>query len=237
MILLSLLICVLTPYQVPWVYNSEINSLGWRTRGAAAATATNWMGGFIVTQFTKIGVDTLKWRFYLRKQYLYDTEDMRWLLNKQSLRSFAGPTSQSCSVFTPKHLAEHSRIWTKSLSTAQRCLYLVTNCLRRESVHKHSLMPRQEEWKMAQLLRLEKSLLTARTSNYLVISRTLFKGYDTTVGSMWRMAMGCLISQIKFWYSVVFDVIEDIFRSTLRWKHPIGLFLEKLSQYMVWLEL
>jgi hypothetical protein len=77
MILLSLLICVLIPYQVPWVYNSEINSLGWRTRGAAAATATNWMGGFIVTQFTKIGVDTLKWRFYLRRQYLYDTEDMR----------------------------------------------------------------------------------------------------------------------------------------------------------------
>ncbi|KAF8862704.1 general substrate transporter [Acephala macrosclerotiorum] len=51
--------------KVPWVYNSEINSLGWRTRGAAAATATNWMGGFIVTQFTKIGVDNLSWRFYL----------------------------------------------------------------------------------------------------------------------------------------------------------------------------
>jgi hypothetical protein len=76
-ILLFLLICVLIPYQVPWVYNSEINSLGWRTRGAAAATATNWMGGFIVTQFTKIGVDTLKWRFYLSKLYLYDTEEMR----------------------------------------------------------------------------------------------------------------------------------------------------------------
>ena len=51
--------------KVPWVYNSEINSLGWRVRGAAAATATNWMGGFIVTQFTKIGADNLKWRFYL----------------------------------------------------------------------------------------------------------------------------------------------------------------------------
>ncbi|KAJ9138074.1 General substrate transporter [Pleurostoma richardsiae] len=51
--------------KVPWVYNSEVNSLGWRTRGAAAATATNWMGGFIVTQFTKVGVDNLKWGFYL----------------------------------------------------------------------------------------------------------------------------------------------------------------------------
>ncbi|KAI1843932.1 hypothetical protein JX266_009988 [Neoarthrinium moseri] len=51
--------------KVPWVYNSEVNSLGWRTRGAAAATATNWMGGFIVTQFTKVGVDRLGWGFYL----------------------------------------------------------------------------------------------------------------------------------------------------------------------------
>jgi hypothetical protein len=34
--------------KVPWIYNSEINSLAWRTRGAATATATNWMGGFIV---------------------------------------------------------------------------------------------------------------------------------------------------------------------------------------------
>ncbi|KAF7562448.1 hypothetical protein G7046_g1674 [Stylonectria norvegica] len=51
--------------KVPWVYNSEINSLGWRTRGAAAATATNWMGGFIVTQFTKVGVNNLHWKFYL----------------------------------------------------------------------------------------------------------------------------------------------------------------------------
>lgn len=51
--------------KVAWVYNSEVNSIGWRVRGAAAATATNWMGGFIVTQFTKAGVDNLKWGFYL----------------------------------------------------------------------------------------------------------------------------------------------------------------------------
>ncbi|OTA63657.1 general substrate transporter [Hypoxylon sp. EC38] len=51
--------------KVPWVYNSEINSLGWRTRGAAAATATNWMSGFVIVQFTKIGVDNLGWGFYL----------------------------------------------------------------------------------------------------------------------------------------------------------------------------
>jgi hypothetical protein len=53
--------------KVPWVFNSEINSLGWRARGAAAATATNWMGGFIVVQFTKTGVNHLGWGFYLRQ--------------------------------------------------------------------------------------------------------------------------------------------------------------------------
>ncbi|OTB08155.1 hypothetical protein M426DRAFT_201759 [Hypoxylon sp. CI-4A] len=51
--------------KIPWVYNSEINSLGWRTRGAAAATATNWISGFIIVQFTKTGVDNLGWGFYL----------------------------------------------------------------------------------------------------------------------------------------------------------------------------
>ncbi|KAI0110543.1 putative sugar transporter [Hypoxylon sp. NC0597] len=50
---------------VPWVYSAEVNSLGWRTRGAAAATATNWLGGFVVTQFTKVGIDNLQWSFYL----------------------------------------------------------------------------------------------------------------------------------------------------------------------------
>lgn len=28
---------------VPWVYQAEINSLAMRTKGAAAATATNWV--------------------------------------------------------------------------------------------------------------------------------------------------------------------------------------------------
>lgn len=52
---------------VPWVYSAEINSLGWRTRGAAAATATNWLMAFVVVQFTKAGVDRLGWAFYLSK--------------------------------------------------------------------------------------------------------------------------------------------------------------------------
>ncbi|KAI1372774.1 putative sugar transporter [Hypoxylon crocopeplum] len=50
---------------VPWVYSAEVNSLGWRTRGAAAATGTNWLFGFVVTQFTKVGIESLGWAFYL----------------------------------------------------------------------------------------------------------------------------------------------------------------------------
>lgn len=72
---------------VPWVYSAEVvriatvvddfskhrltisnqNSLGWRTRGAAAATSVNWLGGFVVVQITKVGLDYLKWRFFLSK--------------------------------------------------------------------------------------------------------------------------------------------------------------------------
>lgn len=32
---------------VPWVYQAEINSLSMRSVGAAAATATNWVGFFL----------------------------------------------------------------------------------------------------------------------------------------------------------------------------------------------
>ena len=52
---------------VPWVYSAEINSLGWRSRGAAAATGTNWLMAFVVVQFTKAGVDNLRWAFYLSR--------------------------------------------------------------------------------------------------------------------------------------------------------------------------
>ncbi|KAI0110886.1 putative sugar transporter [Nemania sp. FL0031] len=52
---------------IPWVYAAEVNSLGWRTRGAGAATATNWGTGFAVVQFTKVGIDNLQWAFFLSK--------------------------------------------------------------------------------------------------------------------------------------------------------------------------
>ncbi|KAI1428571.1 putative sugar transporter [Xylaria sp. FL1777] len=50
---------------IPWVYAAEVNSIGWRTRGAGAATATNWITGFAVVQFTKVGIDNLQWAFFL----------------------------------------------------------------------------------------------------------------------------------------------------------------------------
>lgn len=36
-----------------------------RTRGAAIATATNWITNFIVVEITPIGVRTIGWRFYI----------------------------------------------------------------------------------------------------------------------------------------------------------------------------
>lgn len=36
-----------------------------RTRGAAAATATNWLFGFVCTQFTSVGIRNLTYRFYI----------------------------------------------------------------------------------------------------------------------------------------------------------------------------
>lgn len=50
---------------VPWVYQSEVNSLAMRTRGAAAATATNWLFGFVCTQFTPVGIRDIGYRFYI----------------------------------------------------------------------------------------------------------------------------------------------------------------------------
>ncbi|EMR67778.1 putative hexose carrier protein [Eutypa lata UCREL1] len=50
---------------VPWVYQSEVNSLAMRTVGAAAATSTNWLFGFVCTQFTPTGIANIGYRFYI----------------------------------------------------------------------------------------------------------------------------------------------------------------------------
>lgn len=48
---------------VPWLYPTEINSLPMRTKGAAVATATNWLTNFIVVEITPIGIQDIGWKF------------------------------------------------------------------------------------------------------------------------------------------------------------------------------
>ncbi|PFH49548.1 hypothetical protein AMATHDRAFT_63031 [Amanita thiersii Skay4041] len=52
-------------HSVPWLYPTEINSLSMRTKGAAVATASNWISNYIVVQITPPGIAHLGWRFYI----------------------------------------------------------------------------------------------------------------------------------------------------------------------------
>lgn len=111
----------------PWIYSAEVNSLGWRTRGAAAATATNWLFGFVVTQFTKAGVDNLGWRLFLSKYKFVRNflPSIRFLTKTSqcllSLRSLSSPWYFS---FIRKHQIVPLRIWTICLFKTRPFLYL-----------------------------------------------------------------------------------------------------------------
>ncbi|XHG06838.1 hypothetical protein AWENTII_010015 [Aspergillus wentii] len=48
-----------------WLYNTEINSLNMRMKGAAASVATQWAVNYMVVQVTPVGIENLGWRFYL----------------------------------------------------------------------------------------------------------------------------------------------------------------------------
>ncbi|KAL1989986.1 hypothetical protein VTN49DRAFT_7183 [Thermomyces lanuginosus] len=50
---------------VPWLYPTEINSLPMRTKGAAVATATNWITNFVIVEITPIGIQNEGWRFWI----------------------------------------------------------------------------------------------------------------------------------------------------------------------------
>ncbi|KAL9101385.1 MAG: hypothetical protein Q9163_003343 [Psora crenata] len=50
---------------VPWLYPTEINSLSMRTKGAAVGTASNWAFNFMVVEITPIGIQNLRWKFYI----------------------------------------------------------------------------------------------------------------------------------------------------------------------------
>lgn len=50
---------------VPWLYPAEINSLSMRSKGAALATASDWLFNYVVVQTTPIGMHYLGWALYL----------------------------------------------------------------------------------------------------------------------------------------------------------------------------
>lgn len=49
----------------PWLYPAEVNSLSMRTKGAALATACDWLFNYVVVQTTPIGIHYLHWGLYL----------------------------------------------------------------------------------------------------------------------------------------------------------------------------
>ncbi|KAI7657558.1 hypothetical protein KC318_g11737 [Hortaea werneckii] len=55
---------------VPWLYPAEVNSLKFRTKGAALATACDWLFNYIVVQATPPGIEHLKWGYYLIYAFL-----------------------------------------------------------------------------------------------------------------------------------------------------------------------
>ncbi|CAI7669291.1 unnamed protein product [Penicillium pancosmium] len=50
---------------IPWLYPTEINSLPMRTKGAAVATAMDWITNFVIVEITPIGIQSLRWKFWL----------------------------------------------------------------------------------------------------------------------------------------------------------------------------
>jgi sugar porter (SP) family MFS transporter len=55
----------LTWIAIPWMYAAEVNTQPWRNRGAGLATATNWICNYAVVLVTPIGVENIKWRYYI----------------------------------------------------------------------------------------------------------------------------------------------------------------------------
>ena len=50
---------------VPWMYAPEINSLKMRSKGAALASASNWLFNGIVVTITPIALSHIGWRYWL----------------------------------------------------------------------------------------------------------------------------------------------------------------------------
>lgn len=50
---------------IPWLYPAEINSIGMRTKGAALASASDWLFNYFIVQLTPLGIHHLHWKFYI----------------------------------------------------------------------------------------------------------------------------------------------------------------------------
>lgn len=48
-----------------WLYNTEINYLAMRMKGASASVSAQWAINYVVVQITPIGIQNLGWTFYL----------------------------------------------------------------------------------------------------------------------------------------------------------------------------
>lgn len=60
---------------VPWLYPAEVNSLKFRTKGAALATAMDWLCNYVVVQTTPVGIHHLQWGLYL----IYALFNLAWI--------------------------------------------------------------------------------------------------------------------------------------------------------------
>ena len=66
-------------------------------RGASAAVATNWVFGFVCTQFTSVGIRNLGYKFYISTYPQSDEKKIR-KADVRSVRHFQ-PRLHSCGIF------------------------------------------------------------------------------------------------------------------------------------------
>lgn len=137
---------------VPWVYQAEVNSLTMRTKGAAAATATNWVSsiplllsntlpyqyisrvnkdpsannlqlfGFVCTQFTPTGIKNIGYRFYISKSTFLNHYDMVSANLTTNSQSSQHSTSSSSQLSTSSTPRPQTVPWKISTTTSIRIL-------------------------------------------------------------------------------------------------------------------
>ncbi|KAE8357822.1 general substrate transporter [Aspergillus caelatus] len=51
--------------EIPWLYPTKLSSLQMRNKGAAVATATNWITNFVIVEITPIRIQNIGWKFWI----------------------------------------------------------------------------------------------------------------------------------------------------------------------------